>query len=963
MDPSSPEGFDDSASIAQDEQREDQQTQPNLSPSASAADTSSGQAPKSLPPVQKRRRVTRACDECRRKKIKCDGKQPCTHCTVYSYECTYDQPSNRRRNPTPQYIEAIEQRLHRAEALLKVVLPNVDPGDPDIDAILQQGNLPSSIPGLGQPSSSGAQARPPLGKPTVSSENMKDPHLESMVKATGQLDLDEQGYWDYHGHSSGLSFVRRMREQMGDIMGPEGNSTPFVKTRPMSQVFESPMSNVGSPMDVLPSPELPSQTVARQLCSNSVNDASALLRVVHQPTFWKSFDRIYSTAPENYNGEDIRFLPLLYVVIALGYLFAKEEHSDLEQLGYDNAIDQGFKYFKASRRLLDIADCRDITSLQAIIFMILFLQSSAKLSTCYAYVGVALRSALRMGLHRSFTNNFNPIQAETRKRLFWTLSDDDVDQELPLEVDDEYITETQILPMPEGKMSLITASNAHMRLVWLLSKIVKHIYPIKGQSSQKDSTKSYSVSYAKIREIENDLEEWKRSLPAMLQPIGEAPPAVLRQVAILMVWSGITDNCYRVQHLLRLAYAHAQMMLYRPFLHYTAQNRKSKYVDQRAYMCAAACVNVSRNIIHIASQMKQRGLLNGAFWFTMYTTFFSILSLVFFALENPDNATTDAVLRDAVEGKEVLASLAKRSMAADRCTATLATLFDALPERLQQDRQQNATASKKRRHPLSTSAVPPPALTARSHPDITQIGSLSSQAAPKRAHTHPDIGSSFPKVDTHRSDTSGIPNTFTKSPYLQPPNDSYSSSSMSSTPGMGTPGSSSALFPAVQHRYPNPSTYNNPALPDLSAMMFPSEDPFAYPNAPMTTFENNQFDKNNPFYNFNLGVSTNERDTDSSKDIYMPPPSASGSEGENLDVQLFGPLPPYMMRTQQSGLGLQQNPMGMGASDTGNNFIPTSVDWTGQQNMRTSGLPGMNLDDIFGGEEWNRILMDQVFRQ
>lgn len=36
-------------------------------------------------PQQKRRRVTRACDECRRKKIKCDGKQPCTHCTVYSY--------------------------------------------------------------------------------------------------------------------------------------------------------------------------------------------------------------------------------------------------------------------------------------------------------------------------------------------------------------------------------------------------------------------------------------------------------------------------------------------------------------------------------------------------------------------------------------------------------------------------------------------------------------------------------------------------------------------------------------------------------------------------------------------------------------------------------------------------------------------------------------------------------------
>lgn len=62
-------------------------------------DTQSGQVPSArddsdpcatqpsnpLAPIQKRRRVTRACDECRRKKIKCDGLQPCTHCTIYSY--------------------------------------------------------------------------------------------------------------------------------------------------------------------------------------------------------------------------------------------------------------------------------------------------------------------------------------------------------------------------------------------------------------------------------------------------------------------------------------------------------------------------------------------------------------------------------------------------------------------------------------------------------------------------------------------------------------------------------------------------------------------------------------------------------------------------------------------------------------------------------------------------------------
>ena len=52
-------------------------------PSPSSVDGEAGTKPHG--PMQKRRRVTRACDECRRKKIKCDGKQPCTHCTVYSY--------------------------------------------------------------------------------------------------------------------------------------------------------------------------------------------------------------------------------------------------------------------------------------------------------------------------------------------------------------------------------------------------------------------------------------------------------------------------------------------------------------------------------------------------------------------------------------------------------------------------------------------------------------------------------------------------------------------------------------------------------------------------------------------------------------------------------------------------------------------------------------------------------------
>lgn len=128
----------------------------------------------------------------------------------------------------------------------------------------------------------------------------------------------------------------------------------------------------------------------------------------------------------------------------------------------------------------------------------------------------------------------------------------------------------------------------------------------------------------------------------------------------------------RVQQLLRMAYAHVQMFLYRPFLHYVSQNLQSSIIDGRSYACAAACVSVARNIIRCTSEMKRRGLLVGAYWFYMYTTFFAIISLVFFALENPQSSTSREILRDVSEGRDALASLAKRSMAADKCTLTLA---------------------------------------------------------------------------------------------------------------------------------------------------------------------------------------------------------------------------------------------------------------------------------------------------
>ncbi|EEP82677.1 conserved hypothetical protein [Uncinocarpus reesii 1704] len=848
-----PEDNNGQSAIAESKVRDDSGPVPSSQPpeSADGGQAADGDQAKLAIPVQKRRRVTRACDECRRKKIKCDGKQPCTHCTVYSYACTYDQPSNRRRNPAPQYIEALEARLQKAETLLRAILPNVDLDDPSFDSSNVEELI--STARKAQPDSK-PKPDPETHELPSSSEQCDESLLESMVENTGALDLDDQGHWDYHGQSSGLMFVRHLRKQFGNLV-PERAPSKFQQ---ISQILESAKSSSESPIDTYMSlaHDLPPRDIARKLCDNALEDACIVLRFMHKPTFNAMFNRVYDIPAEQYTNKENAFLPLLYLTLAVGCLFRGVGDSTLDKSGYEPAVDQGFQYFKAGRLLLDITECRDLTSLQAICFMIIFLQASANVSTCYSYIGIALRASLRLGLHRSVSANFNPVELETRKRVFWVvrsmdihvsailglpwmLSEDDIDQEPPLGIEDEYITPDGILPVPPGAVSLMEGANGHIRLVQILLKVTKYIYPVKAANLGPGHT--YMVSHSKIREIERDLQNWKEELPEALKPGGEASPQL-----------------DRLRQLLRISYAHVQMAMYRPFLHYVSAGSQGRGIDKRSYACAAACVSVARNVVHITAEMKKKQLLNGSYWFTMYTTYFAILSLLFFILENPESASAkDGILKDALEGKNTLAGLAKRSMAADRCTQSLNAIFKHLPERLR-NRRGNAPVPVNRKRPQPTTSMPTP--TAKLTGTLTPPGPLKdADGLPpnpvRRSNTFPmQIAGNALKQSQQTAASNNIigenqtapARVFNQSPLMVPPTASTApSTSDRDASQISTPSSPlSASHHPQTMKQPisfSPPFDNASHLPDLMPMMFPSDDPFAYPNQPMSLLEDGQF--------------------------------------------------------------------------------------------------------------------------
>lgn len=128
---------------------------------------------------------------------------------------------------------------------------------------------------------------------------------------------------------------------------------------------------------------------------------------------------------------------------------------------------------------------------------------------------------------------------------------------------------------------------------------------------------------------------------------------------------------------------------------------------------------------------------------------------------------------------------------------------------------------------------------------------------------------------------------------------------------------------------------------DLSTMMFPSNDPFAYPNQPMTMFENLHDSRQDQ--QFNLPVFNNGSD----REIY-----------NNLNAPFYGPLPSYVMPSTHGspGAGVLQS-----AEDS---ITLAAQEWNQQPPHGRFQRPptGSSWDAVFG-EDWSGGWTDQGYRQ
>ena len=398
----------------------------------------------------KRRRIARACDACRRKKIKCDGKAPkCGHCDNYKTECIFTQVEKKRAPPKgAKYIEGLENRLGRMEGLLRLsgLLAADDGGRTDLGTLEKrlaerqtdatnassphQRESPAGPLVNGQGSGSrGTPAQDQQKTPDVGAVNSPRPvastpgdpkqdpkEVDALADSMCSLITNNAGETRYIGSSSGFSIfspkgIQWVNQKTGDTSFQQMIATATSDEKMgwdhwKPEVFNDLFSRrIFKP--------LPGRSECLALLKDYFEHFNQMFPLFHEPTFMHLVDKHYSLEPYEGSG----WWASLNVALAIAHRLRV-----MSNVVGQEEDEHAWGYLKNAMAVMTELTMRntDLLSVQALLGMALFLQGTPNPQPSFSLVASAIRLAHSIGLHKRGPGfNLNEVESEQRKRVFW----------------------------------------------------------------------------------------------------------------------------------------------------------------------------------------------------------------------------------------------------------------------------------------------------------------------------------------------------------------------------------------------------------------------------------------------------------------------------------------------------------------------------------------------------------------
>ncbi|KAI1385497.1 fungal-specific transcription factor domain-containing protein [Hypoxylon trugodes] len=611
-----------------------------------------------------------SCTFCRGRKLRCDRQSPCGACTRRGkpVECVYSCSEQERKDaidyrPRATRSQQARQRIARLESLVT-----------EMRDMAQQNSRQRLKEGI-QPQSTHNSSDPSLTPP--------DNHV---VDNMGKLSLTEN-HTIYTGSSHWVTIledIRRLKDELSQEY-PENPTNPEPDSGPSPRHPATKISLLNS------AHRLPREQILARMPPRKVVDR-------HVSQFFNTFDMGRFILPRNkffyeYGNfwDNPSNVPIMWVGLLFGIMsvsaFLKQQDANTLGIYPAEAQDTLEAYRASTIHCLVAGDYLRPGKYTIETLILLFtVDQNVNVDTSignWVLIGVIIRLALRMGLHRdpSHWQDIRPLQAEIRRRIWITLyqmdfftstqvalpriiKDSQCDARPPIHLFDQDLgLDNDEIP-PERPLT------EHTPLLYII-----HRHPvIKVAAEIYDATEAGPPSSATIAELSAKLRNTVDAIPPSLRyksietSVVDTPATVLHQMILNIL---INKAIYLL---------HRRSFMKGPTGEETAKSNE---------LCIEAALEILEHHRRMNEEIQPGGLMFGIRWKVssslnhefLQATMMLCLALGRFNEENAETANSRTLYRqdDIIQALEFVAGIweknAERSTEARRALKAIATVL------------------------------------------------------------------------------------------------------------------------------------------------------------------------------------------------------------------------------------------------------------------------------------------------
>ncbi|KAH6639679.1 fungal-specific transcription factor domain-containing protein [Boeremia exigua] len=397
----------------------------------------------------------RSCITCRRRKVKCDKKQPCSNCARARIECIFPGPGRApRKSRKPPDAELLE-RLRRLEGVVQNLNSQVEEHEQEAaererDKESRQDSASENCFARGSADNSPSVA---VDNSTEGLEN----RFGRLVIENGRSRYINNSFWaSLNNEVEDLKSVLIEHSEDEDDMDSPGSS----EQSGQHQGYVFGLSSTNVDMRALhPLPE-----VALQFWAAYKENVEPLIKVLHLPTFEITLKDSLERPEKTSKGTEALLFAIYY-----GAVTSTTAEECMQRWGEDRSS-LLLKYRFALEQALARANflyCDETVILQAFVIFLILLRRNDDARKIWTLTGLVVRIAQTLGIHRDGSHfGLPPFEIEMRRRLWWqvcvldarssedhgcdpTIVEAQFDAKMPLNVNDADLHPDMIEPPPE----------------------------------------------------------------------------------------------------------------------------------------------------------------------------------------------------------------------------------------------------------------------------------------------------------------------------------------------------------------------------------------------------------------------------------------------------------------------------------------------------------------------------------